>query len=71
MAATTRISALAQDRLQELKTALKADFGMQASYEDIASALIHGATVAQSAGMLLAYNMYTAELEEKAERGEG
>jgi hypothetical protein len=60
----TRISELAQEKLRELKTALKAEFGLQASNEDIASALIHGATVGQSAGMLLAYNMHTARQED-------
>lgn len=61
----TRISPLAQEKLRELKTALKANFGLQASNEDITSALIYGATVAQSAGMLLAYNMYTAQQEDQ------
>lgn len=61
----TRISALAQEKLRELKSALKADFGLQASNEDIVSALIHGATAAQSAGMLLAYNMHTAREENR------
>jgi hypothetical protein len=61
----TRISPLAQERLPELKAALQADFGLQASNGDIASALIHGATVAQAAGMLLGYNMYTAREENR------
>jgi hypothetical protein len=51
-----RISPLAQDELKKLKTALKSGFGIKANNEDIASALIHGTSVPQLAGMLLAYN---------------
>jgi hypothetical protein len=51
-----RISPLAQADLKQLKLALRADFGMKANNEDIASALIHGTSVSQLFGMLLAYN---------------
>jgi hypothetical protein len=62
---TTRISALAQIRLGELKAALQAEFGLQANHGEIASALIHGTTVPQVAGMLIAYNMHTAQPEDR------
>jgi hypothetical protein len=65
--ANTRISGSAQERLGELKAALRAEFGLQASYGDIASALIHGTTVPQSAGMLIAYTKDTAEDEDQAD----
>lgn len=57
---TTRISSVAQAKLGELQAVLRAEFGLQASYEEIASALIYGATVPQLAGMLMAYNKATS-----------
>lgn len=60
-----RISASASEDLNRLKVALKAEFGIKANNEDIASALIRGTSVPQAAGMLLAYNR--GELEEDAE----
>jgi hypothetical protein len=60
----TRISALAQTDLNRLKAALKAEFGIKANNGDIASALIHGTSVPQSIGMLLAYNRELSESED-------
>lgn len=62
-----RLSALAQARLNTLKASLKADFGVKASHEEIASALIIGTSVAQSFGMLLAYNREIVEIDAPAD----
>lgn len=56
-----RISPLAHRELKRLKASLKADFGVNASGEEIASALIHGTSVPQLVGMLSAYNRKTVE----------
>lgn len=50
-----RLSKDSNQDLVRLKAALQAEFGLTARNEDIASALISGATVPQTAGMLIAY----------------
>jgi hypothetical protein len=60
---TVRLSDDSNEDLMRLKAAVKAEFGLTARNEDIASALISGATVPQTAGMLLAYQRRQAALE--------
>lgn len=61
-----RISASALADLNRLKASLKAEFGIKANNEDIASALISGTSAPQSAGMLLAYNREQSEEDAEA-----
>lgn len=56
-----RLSTDANEDLGRLKAALQAEFGLTARNQDIASALISGATVPQAAGMLMAYQRSQAE----------
>jgi hypothetical protein len=58
-----RISSLANGDLKGIKSTLQADFGIKASGEEIASALIHGTSVPQLVGMLSAYNKMVAEAD--------
>jgi hypothetical protein len=46
---------LAQERLQELQTALQSQFGVDASHRDLVAAAVHGATPAQLVGMLIEF----------------
>jgi hypothetical protein len=46
---------LAQRRLKELKAALEADFGLEASERTILSAAVHGATAPALVGMHAAF----------------
>jgi hypothetical protein len=50
-----RLSEDSNNDLKRLKAALKAEFGLTARNEDIASALISGTSAPQTAGMLMAY----------------
>jgi hypothetical protein len=63
MASSTRLHPAAQARLKELQTALKSEFGVKASGDDITSALVFGASTPQLAGMLIAFNMRAAKNE--------
>ena len=56
-----RISSIANCDLKRVKATLQADFGIKASGEEIASALIHGTSVPQLVGMLSAYNKVMAD----------
>jgi hypothetical protein len=58
-----RLSKDSNEDLVKLKAALHAEFGLTARNEDIASALISGATVPQTAGMLIAYQRRQAAAE--------
>lgn len=61
MATTTvRIHPLVVDALRRLQTALETEEGLKASREDIIGALVHGATVPQAAGMLVAFTRHAA-----------
>lgn len=51
-----RLSKDANEDLKRLKAALRAEFGLTARNQDIASALIKGTTVPQAAGMLIAFH---------------
>lgn len=62
---TVRLSSVAQADLHRLKSLLQADFGVKATSEDIASALLHGVTGPQLVGMLLAYNQAVASGDDK------
>lgn len=62
----TRLDPTANAQLKELKVALQKEFGLKASGEDIASALICGISVPQAAGMLIAYNKERSEADEKS-----
>jgi hypothetical protein len=63
MASTTRLHPVAQARLKELQLALKRDFGVKASGDDITSALVSEASVPQLVGMLIAFNKHAAANE--------
>lgn len=63
MASSTRLHPAAQARLKELQAALKRDFGVKASGDDITSALVFGTSVPQLAGMLIAFNKHATETE--------
>lgn len=56
-----RISSVAHGDLKRIKASLQADFGINASGEEVASALIHGTSVPQLVGMLSAYNKEMAD----------
>jgi hypothetical protein len=55
--------------MRRLQSALEAEEGIKASREDIASALIYGATVPQAAGMLTAFIRHAAESAERDQGG--
>jgi hypothetical protein len=57
---TTKISPQALARLMTLPGSLKANFGVAATQSEIVSALVHGITVAQLAGMVNGYHRYTS-----------
>jgi hypothetical protein len=59
MAESVRLHDRADQRLNDLVEALEAEFGRSADRTKVASALIHGVTLAQAAGMLDVYIMYT------------
>jgi hypothetical protein len=59
-----RLSVNSNDDLNRLKAALQTEFGLTARNQDIASALISGASVPQAAGMLMAYQREQAGLSE-------
>lgn len=61
MASTTRIHPLAEKSLRVLQTRLKAEEGHSASQREIVSALVFGATPAQTAGMLIAFTRAAAD----------
>ena len=62
---STGINRLALDRLKTLPAELKREFGLSATQEEIASAVIYETTVPQIAGMLLAYVRYKASLADE------
>ena len=61
MTKTVRLDPLVEDRPKRLKDAVKADFGLSTSGEQIVASLLHGITTAQLAGMLMAFNKWAAE----------
>ncbi len=63
MATTVRLSQLAQNALMTLKHEVLQQEGHRASRDDLASALVWGATPAQAAGMLIAYNRAIGQAE--------
>lgn len=63
---TTGISSVALQRLKTLPRLLKEQYGVSATQEEITSALVHGTTVAQLAGMLVEYNRYKAVADAEA-----
>jgi hypothetical protein len=56
-----RLSEAAYEDLNRLRAALKAEFGLAARNQDIASALIQGTSIPQAAGMLIAFNKANSE----------
>jgi hypothetical protein len=64
---STPVFPVALEDLARLKVALKDGFGISANQEEIASALIHGATVPQLVGMLMALNK---DIEQTAHKPE-
>ena len=60
MAKNVRLHPLVRGKLADLKTALRTDYGLPATQQTIANALIHEATPGQAAGMLMAYTRYLA-----------
>jgi hypothetical protein len=59
MADSVRLHEGADQRLNKLVDALESQFGRSADRTKVASALIHGVTLAQALGMLDVYTMYT------------
>jgi hypothetical protein len=55
MATSVRLDPLAHEALQALKERLESEEGRDASDRQIVSALVYGATPAQTAGMLIAF----------------
>lgn len=55
MPTTVRLHPLADQALKRLKSRLEVEEGRDASEREIVSALIHGTTPAQAAGMLIAF----------------
>lgn len=55
MATGVVLDPLAQASAEALKTALEADFGVEATQKDIVSALVYCATAPQLVGMLIAF----------------
>lgn len=67
-APNVRVHPLAHEDLKRLQAGLEADEGVKARHEDIVSALVHGVTVPQAAGMLSAFNRYAAAAAAGASR---
>lgn len=65
MATTTRLDPLAEKALKTLKTRLESEEGRKATQEEIVSALVFGATPAQTAGMLIAFTRAVAQTQAK------
>ena len=63
-----RLSEDSNEDLNRLRMALKAEFGLTARNQDIASALISGTSVPQAAGMLIAYQRQDAAKKSGASR---
>ncbi len=58
-----RLSKDSNEDLNQLRASLQAEFGLTARNQDIASALLSGATIPQAAGMLMAYQRRQAALK--------
>jgi hypothetical protein len=59
MAESVRLHDRADQRLNDLVEALESHFGRSTDRTKVASALIHGVTLAQAVGMLDVYIVYT------------
>jgi hypothetical protein len=55
MATGVVLDPLAIGKAQDLKTALAAEYGVEASQKEIIAAAVHGATAAQLVGMLMEF----------------
>jgi hypothetical protein len=62
----TRVHPLAHDALVALQTALERDHGRKERREDIVSALLHGVTAPQAAGMLPVFHRDAAAYDSAA-----
>jgi len=61
MPTTVRLSPIADEALKRLQSRLRSEEGHDASERKIVSALVYGATPAQAAGMLIAFNRAAAQ----------
>jgi hypothetical protein len=61
---TVRLDPPVNEHLGRLVRDLQADLGLKVSRDDIATALVHGATPAHAAWMLIAYNKHAAHAAE-------
>jgi hypothetical protein len=60
MATATKLDPLAEKALKRLQTQLESEEGRSASQKEILSALVFGATPAQTSGMLIAFTRVAA-----------
>jgi hypothetical protein len=61
---TVRLDPPVNEHLGRLIRDLQADLGLKVSRDDVATALVHRATPAHAAWMLIAYNKHAARMAE-------
>lgn len=65
MPTTIPLDPLAEEALKRLQSTLESEEGHSASQRQIVSALIYGATTAQTAGMLIAFTRASSATKDK------